>query len=328
MRRLINSGEWNGSSLSIGLDLQRAFRAQSVGARSEVSLFRAFIRSFRTVGTEVLAREYHGARYQVEFKQSRGAGRPYPRCELCDVLIIQYQAGNPSGARMTVNQAKVTAKSLGCVDTTSTGTPKTFKANLEQWDLLANRPDVAPVTRKFRPPGSLLSGATLPSIGSFGVFYPVAGGAFEFAYFVAELLSPIRNNPGRFGTLAWCTPFLQCRNFSGFEEVTGTCCLPMFGEALTNGLVGTPVRELLRTPADTVDLKSWLARLLTNLEREHPDSEIPRELLQGLELQGVAEHLADPVDSASAPPIKAAVVVRTGRTEYQSEANKAMDPTR
>ena len=45
-----------------------------------------------------------------------------------------------------------------------------FKANLEQWDLLAHRPIINGVG-SFDPPPNLLSSAILPSIGTFGFFY-------------------------------------------------------------------------------------------------------------------------------------------------------------
>jgi hypothetical protein len=94
--------------LMTGKELQRAFRRESLGAHGEIQLFRAFIRAFNAMGPDALAKEYHGSRYQVTFKEGRGVGRPTPRCELCDVMIIHYPADNPSAARITFNQAKVT----------------------------------------------------------------------------------------------------------------------------------------------------------------------------------------------------------------------------
>lgn len=57
---------------------------------------------------------------------------------ICDVLIISYPKGSPEKARITWNQAKVTSKNLPHRDLN-----QRFKANLEQWDLLANRPLVS-----------------------------------------------------------------------------------------------------------------------------------------------------------------------------------------
>lgn len=78
-----------------GSILQNAFRIESLNARGEIALLRAFIRTFDYLGSNALAHEYHGNRYQVTFAAMRGAGRQNPRCELCDVMIIHYPAGNP-----------------------------------------------------------------------------------------------------------------------------------------------------------------------------------------------------------------------------------------
>jgi hypothetical protein len=306
--------------LFTGLNLQSAFRSQSVGLRGEIALFQAFIRAFNSLGPGALAKEYHGNRYQVKFEQARGAGRSNPRCELCDVLIIQYPANNPSAARLTFNQAKVTSNPLGCHDiATSTATYR-FRANLEQWDLLSNRPLLSAATSAFRPPPNLLSGAILPSVGSYGVFYPV-GNAFDFAYFVADGLQPINNSSRRSGTLSLMNPLIQYRNFAGYMEVNGTCCLEMFGRELARGVVGTPIKELLNLPDGSGEIRSWLASLLLSLRQEYSDSQLPQELLQGLELQNLADTDGKSVNSEGKSPIRAVVLVRTPDNERNTASN-------
>ncbi|QDW67903.1 hypothetical protein FPZ22_08130 [Luteimonas granuli] len=293
-----------------------------MGARGEVALFRAFIKSFNALGPEALAKEYHGNRYQVTFQQARGAGRSTPRCELCDVLIIHYPAGNPSAARLTFNQAKAASKPLGCLGLASLHQPYSFGANLEQWDLLSNRPLVRPATKTFQPPSDLLSGALLPSVGSFGVFYPASAG-FEFAYFVADRLNPLRNGPSRSGTLQWTHPLHQLRKVAGYTEVLGTCCIRKFGEALELGHVGTPVLHLLSRSAE---LRAWLAGALVALGREHRESQLPQELLTGLELgrsveDGTSRRGEEPA------PVRAVILVRTESSRHGEKANKGMERT-
>lgn len=300
-----------------GLKLQQAFRKESHGARGEVALFRAFIRAFSALGAEALAREYHGNRYQVTFQQARGAGRSTPRCELCDVLIVHYPMGNPSAARITFNQAKVTSKPFGCHGNAQLSKPYSFQANLEQWDLLANRPLIAPATRTFKPPSDLLSSALLPSVGTFGVFYPVGHG-FDFAYFVADGLTALNNAAGRSGTLQWGNPLYQLRTVSGHTEITGTCCIQMFGHALQMGYVGTPVTQLLSSSSRPSVLRAWLARVLIALRREHQASELPNELLEGLELIRAIEGGDDLVSGDEPAPVRAVVLVRTdGNHQYE-----------
>lgn len=64
-----------------GSRLRGAFKRESIGQRGEIKLFQAFIRAFNALGSDVLAKEYHGSKFQVTFQQQRGKGRNNPRCE-------------------------------------------------------------------------------------------------------------------------------------------------------------------------------------------------------------------------------------------------------
>ncbi len=296
--------------MTTGLKLKRAFFNESKGKIGEIALFQAFIRAFNVLGSDALAKEYHGSRYQVTFNAARGAGRPTPRCELCDVMIVHYPANNASAARITFNQAKVTTNALGCSRSSIAAGRESFRANLEQWDLLSNRPSINPATKTFNPPIDLLSGAILPSVGTFGVFYP-SGASFDFAYFVASELTPLTNGYRRSGTLQWAAPLNVTRSIAGHEEVTGTCCLLTFGDALEQSQIGTPITPLLYGAAGSAQMRGWLTRVLLSLRREHPDSQLPDELLSGLELRSVAE-ARNPIIHAGEPsPPRAVILVRT-----------------
>lgn len=293
-----------------GLKLKRAFLKESKGKSGEIALFQAFIRAFNALGPDALAKEYHGNRYQVTFNAARGAGRPTPRCELCDVMIIHYPADNASAARITFNQAKVSTNTLGCGRSATAVGPDSFRANLEQWDLLSNRPSINPATRTFHPPIDLLSGAILPSVGTFGVFYPSHTG-FDFAYFVAAGLTPLTNSHNRTGTLQWGAPLNVIRHIAGHEEVTGTCCLLTFGDALEQSQIGTPISPLLYGAAGSTQMRAWLTKVLLSLRREHPDSQLPDELLNGLELRSVAEEQNSILHAGEPSPPRAIILVKT-----------------
>ena len=296
--------------MSTGSIFRKGFQANAKGVKGEVALFRAFIKAFNVLGKESISKEFHGNKYQVTFNNGRGVGRPNPRCELCDVAIIQYQEGQASSARITFNQAKVTSKYFGCGVTSSSAALYKFSADLEQWDLLSNRPYLSQAVSTFLPPKKLLSGAVLPSVGSFGVFYPV-GGTFEYAYFVADGLYPITNNAGKSGVLRLKTPLFKIRTISGFDEISGTCCLETFGDALDAGLIGTPISRLISTSAaQSRELRGWFSGLIKGLQQDYPDSELPSELLAGLELNQVSEEIGDDY-SGDNRRLKAVVVVRT-----------------
>ncbi|WP_205884493.1 hypothetical protein [Pseudomonas kribbensis] len=221
-------------------------------------------------------------------------------------MIIQYPDGDANSARVTFNQAKVTKNDLGCGRAKTTVGFESFSANLEQWDLLANRPPIRNATTKFYPPINLLSDAILNSVGTFGVFYP-SGSSFNFAYYVASGLQPLTNHYSRSGTLQWLAPSHWVIEKDGFEEITGTCCLETFGDALELGLVGTPVWPLLHGK-NGLQMREWLREALLLLAEENPDSSLPEELLNGLEL-GTMERRLDPMFPDTAPALPRAVIL-------------------
>lgn len=65
-----------------------------------------------------------------------------------------------------------------------------FKANLEQWDLLSRRPQVLPYPPFKCPPG-ILHDALLSSVGSFGIFHKIQGKHTDFFYLSADMAEPI-----------------------------------------------------------------------------------------------------------------------------------------
>ena len=291
--------------MTLGTDLQCKFQILSTGKKGEVSLFRALIEAFNSLGPNTLAREFHGQRHQVTFQQCRGAGRDRPRCEICDLLIIQYPDKKPENARLTFNQAKVTLNPI--LGGKNSGK---FSANLEQWDLLANRPIISPATTTFNPPDHLLSGALLPSVGSFGVFYP-KNGSYDFAYFIAELLHPVKNNASRSGTLKWIHRINKCRNIKGYPEMVGASCLKTFGFALQQGVVGTPVKHYLNQSSGAKKFVGWLEKILIDLREISPNSNIPVELIEAFKLRNKYEEYRGGDDSV----IRAVVIFKTSKNE-------------
>lgn len=295
----------------IGPQLESVFSAAiAKGPCHEIDLFRALLKAFASLHGRAVGEEYHGAKSHVVFSAKRGAGRASPRCELADLLLLTFRAGDASSARLTWLQAKVTASAI--CHPHPTPTPSAFRrisfgANLEQWDLLGHRPAIGGATTRFQPPADLLSAAILPSVGSFGVFYP-QGSGFNMAYFVGDCLAPLHNNAGPSGTL--CFHALgNTRRINNFDEATATCCLFCFGLAIEAGLIGTPVRNLLS--AGDVTAASvrhrWLKSMLRGLATQRPDSPLLDELSMILELRPDSES-PDPVS----PPARATVLLRYG----------------
>lgn len=301
---------------SLGSEIQQTFAQTTRYLKGEINLFRALCSTFNTLRNGILAEEYHGARSHVCFKAMRGAGRSPVRCELADLLLITYRINQATSIRLTWLQAKVTTASLhfGTLGKASK-TGGSFSANLEQWDLLANRPTIWQATNAFVPPPDLLSSSILPSVGSFGVFYPSRGG-FDMAYFVANMLSPLCNNASANGKLCFQSgSYNVIRKQSGYDEITSCCCLFGFGDAVEREFVGTPVASLLSSgsPMEMATRRDWMRSLLLGLVAQQPQSMLPENLLELLGLSGETFHAVP----CSQPPARAVVILRYGDTDQR-----------
>lgn len=288
---------------TFGAQLQSAFRTRAVHVRGEVALFRALIEAATSIQGPVVAKEYHGTQSHVLFSPQWSGARAHPRCELADLLLLSYRSGAARSVRMTWLQAKVTSNDLSCASPMAC---PSFHGNTEQWDLLAHRPVIRGATSSFQPPGDLLSAAILPSVGSFGAFYPSAG-AHDLAYYVADLLCPTRTG-ARYANLAY-VPTGAIRTVGGYQERTTACCLEELGEAIAAQLVGSPVLSWSFGPAHEAR-RAWLGRLLSSWMR-NPDpghAQVARELRQVLEFPAGDE----PIEVSTEPPLPArtALIVR------------------
>jgi hypothetical protein len=140
------------------------------------------------------AEEYHGGAHQVRFSGSAPYLRSDPRCELSDLLIVVY---SPRSRRVRLTYLQAKSERL----TISSVCGHRFSANLEQWFLLSTRPSINGVG-SFAPPADLLSGALLPSVGTFAFFFKDLAGHFEIYYASASFLAPAGTYGQRYGTLA------------------------------------------------------------------------------------------------------------------------------
>jgi hypothetical protein len=255
------------SSKLFGNRLLSTFAVESAAASfSEVQQFRALIRSFGKLGGNFDIEEYHGPKHQVYFNGQGAWARTPARCELCDVMILTYSLKGGFRARLTFLQAKLSKDKH---PTLCSGFPLStdivdFKANLEQWDLLSRRPDILPVP-PFQAHPRLLKNSLLASVGSFGVFHMSPAGSIDFFYASADVLSVLGSPTTKQGRLTTIKNPRQ-RIVNGLLETTFCCCLPIFGEALYNLEIGTPV-EPIPTIAGAKNndssLRAWLRNILS-----------------------------------------------------------------
>lgn len=236
-------------------DLQAAFAANALPrSASEVQLFRALQDAIRSLGRRYVVEEYHGTKSQVSFTPSMlwrpGAGR----CELADLLVITYQRRPVREARFTFLQCK---RDRAADTHVLTGDTRRFSGNYEQWDLLHSRPLFTPLG-SVRPPADILSSATLPSVGSFGVF-GWDGVRWDMAYVSADQLQPTPSRLVRHGPLSIAPAAPRYRTTGGFREATLACCLEIFGQALEGVSVGTP---MFQAPRST---QEWLSTVVATM---------------------------------------------------------------
>lgn len=280
--------------------LAKEWRAESSKANfSEVQQFRALMKSFAALNKKFKLEEFHGMKHQVVFNGKGSWGRPSARCEISDLLIVSYKTQPEFQARATLLQAK---KSNEKHDNLCSNWPRniastSFKANLEQWDLLSRRPDVLPFP-PFECKPDILSGAILPSVGSIGVFHKIYGKKYDFFYMSADMAEPLSSPTRKYAKLITKSGGL-IRNVSGYEECVFTCCLPTFAEALFNMKIGTPIES--NNPIDIKDeryrnsFRGWLKSVLySHIEITNNDSILARELIEYLPSDQEGEFMMEP----------------------------------
>lgn len=275
------------SATRFALHLQQAFIEHSDSVHfGEIAQFRSLMDAFAELKRDFLLEEYHGSKHQVYFDTSLPYLRARARCELCDILIIAYSRKNGLNAKATFLQAKISNSIFqGIGQPTSKAVEKlSFAANLEQWDLLANRPKLYPTT-VFQPPQDLLKTAAIPSIGSFGVFYIDRPDSVEFFYCSADYLRPVGNPNGKSGRLETIVTLPNQRFTNGTKDIPYCNSILSFGHALYSLNIGSPVittdasaRRVTQEP-----LASWVKEILkTYASVNNPNSVAALTLLQDM----------------------------------------------
>lgn len=255
--------------IEFAVRLRNSFRRESWGVRGELSLFRALMNSLNSSGNSA-AWEIHGNRFQVQFCPNRynPASSSY-KCELGDLLIVNYSTvGGENIVRLSVLQAKVGKKY------------NSLRSPLTQWSLLSERPDISAVNSTVSIPKNLLSGAPLPSIASYGFFYPNEGN-WEFDFIQAESLNPAR----RIHSISKSIRTLSCENNSAYFlrgnvlnspfpllDLHRSHDLSSFATALRQCIVGSPLwADDVRPSRWELTVTRWLKTVLQTVFEESQD---------------------------------------------------------
>jgi hypothetical protein len=247
-----------------------AFRATTTGySQNEIPLFRALRSSILSLSNNFQVEVYHGNSHQVRFSGNGSEARYAARCELSDLAILVYSPLAKS-IRLTYLQAKSERVRFSSV------CGHQFYANLEQWFLLSQRPHISGIG-KFSPPLDLLSGAILPSVGTFAFFYKDSLGHFQVYFATADYLAPTKKYPSQYGKVIAIGP-CHFRIIAGHDECAAACGNIAFARALYSMQIGTPIMPT--STNNNLTTRNWLASNLDSLVTGATDSS--NELVRGV----------------------------------------------
>lgn len=266
---------------------------------SEVQQFRALMKSFASIKYRFKLEEFHGMKHHVIFNGAGSWGRPSARCEISDLLIVSYKNTPQFQARATLLQAKKSNEKHNtlCNYWPKSSAPTSFKANLEQWDLLSRRPNVLPFP-PFDCHPDILSGAILPSVGSIGVFHKISGKNYNFFYMSADIATPLSSPRNKYAKLQ--IKNVNClRNIQGYSERTFACCIVTFAKALFNLEIGTPIQNEQGLGAKDEryrnNFRGWLRTVLaSHIEMTSPNSSLALDLMSQLESDLESDFMHNP----------------------------------
>ena len=231
----------------------------------EIMLFRALVKAIISLSDRFKIEEFHGSKHQVAFSGSSSWGRKLARCELSDLFVVVYRTKPSFYARMTFLQAKRSLKDhYFCNDYPHHKSITTFDANLEQWDLLYRRPNIVGIN-PFDPPPNLLSGALLPSVGSFSIFFK-HNNSVSFFYASADKLNTVGSPSSKYSRLQTISGDYS-EEGKVFIEQKLACCPLIFGQALYEGFIGTPIHSTdIRDRDDSLyreQIRIWLKSVIS-----------------------------------------------------------------
>lgn len=197
----------------------------------EIQMFRRLADGIAAKCNAILTPEMHGKGY-VKFQTSFGVNRIV---EISDLLVICKKKKH---VKISFLQAKK-HHSLNQI-----GTPFVldFQADLLQYDLLSNAPNIVPTRRKFPFPKNILNFSTTGSLRTYGVFYIDANGDTNMLYSATSQLYPLSSLPQKIAPKAH--PQIQLAYFNKKSSL-------MKAEMINNDCVGakdvnTYAKELMK----------------------------------------------------------------------------------
>lgn len=232
--------------MSFGTDLSNEFKKLAVGNHyDEVQLFTKLQDAFITLSTgkyQYAIDIIHGQTSQVCFTNSSTwiTGSTLGttlQCELSDMMFILFSNTKSEIRLMYMQNKKDQSRKRNIA--------QRFKADLVQLHLLHDRKEITSINLPacvFND-RRILSGALLPSVASYGLFY-FQNNDVDMAYYPASNIEPLRSpQADQKRAVKYTQPSFGTVNTSvhGYNENQGEQFLSKFGDELVDMNIGTPI---------------------------------------------------------------------------------------
>lgn len=222
-------------------------RLTSLSKIDEVNLFRLMAELFNTNSSNsTFVEEVHGHRGYVDY-HSTILGT-IKKIEIADLLLITCNRRN-NEIRLCFIQAKHRKGNFRKF--------LTFRANLFQWELLRDKPDIIDNYNKGFP-SNILNFSSYQSITSFGIFYKDRQGQIDFLYTLPSHITP--RNKKKIQTMDFFVschcPNVNCLKGKTLKETISTCSMDVFEQEALACRIGAPIDSSIRT---------YLANMLTSI---------------------------------------------------------------
>lgn len=226
----------------------------------EVECFKSLLKALKN-NSSTICKEYHACAY-VEFNRRYSVGKKnIGKCEIADLYILVFSSSKKHLPKHTFLQAKFEKKDLEKIYLPIGN--NNFKINFTQWDLLNNRPTIAPIGKmKNMLPINVLKSASYKSIGSFGFFIKDKNGAnnIEFIFSSAAIVEPVKMPvSAKDGNAFININKKKCFEFDAQnrDELIFAFGLLKFLFALGSGIIGSPIQSQ--------DEKEFCSKVISNL---------------------------------------------------------------
>lgn len=293
------------------IEINDAIRA-SGKTIDEVFLFREMAKAFNhsEISKCTYVEEIHGPKGMVNFPSKYKVGG-IAKVELGDLLLLTFDKAT-NQLRICILQAKYEKKKYSrFLD---------FKANLFQWELLLNKPDIIDKSSFNFPPNILNFRDDYYSITAYGIFYHNnVSGEVDFLYTLPRSIVPYsyptklystRRGIRKFKFHCPTAPDETCRMGFLKNETISTCCIDTFEKQVLSCRIGAPI---------DVTIYSYIISLLKHMKSGADDTTVIDELLYSLDSDNFRDNY---IQTGFPEAYPSALIVITDSSYFRDDHNE------